>query len=313
MLEPSSSEEDEPDVRRPVHKRQTSRDDDLTSGHQSKADHVPPPAANSNNLFSASGSNTSNRTTSPDASSQGSGVYSSHQSVHSERLQPSCSGRTSSAAARPVSPSPSLGSDRESERRDDTDRAEREEGERKTRLQLYVFVIRCISYPFNAKQPTDITKRHGKVQKAQFEQIHARFQGFVKGDAFPFPADEEFQAAIQTYLQVFLDSDRLQVLVKGGAVSLHDLREIFRLEIKKRIKSLPDPEGSTKEVIFNSWMAKFEFLLRGEEESKKPTSRYQQQQQVNLAAEAILTKDQLYEMFQAVLSIKKFEHQLLFK
>ena len=312
MLEPSSSDEDEPDVRRFAHKRQTSRDDELAAGPQAKADHVPPPAANvqSNNLFSTTASNASNRTTSPDASSQGSGVYSSHQSVHSERLQPSCSGRTGSTT-RPVSPSPSGGS--ESDRRDDTDRAEREEGERKTRLQLYVFVIRCISYPFNAKQPTDITKRHAKVQKVQFDQIHTRFQGFVKGEAIPFPADEEFQAAIQTYQQVFLDSDRVQVLVKGGGISLHDLREIFRQEIKKRIKSLPDPEGSTKEVIFNSWMAKFEFLLRGEEESKKPTSRYQQQQQVNLTAETILTKDQLYEMFQAVLSIKKFEHQLLFK
>jgi hypothetical protein len=152
------------------------------------------------------------------------------------------------------------------------------------------------------------------VQKQQFQQIHSRFQSFVKGESVPFPADDEFLAAIQTYLSVFLDSDRLQILVKGGGVSLHDLREIFRQEIKKRIKSLPDPEGSTKEVIFNSWMAKFELLLRGEEaESKKPSSRYQQQQQVNLTAETILTKDQLYEMFQAVLGIKKFEHQLLFK
>lgn len=39
---------------------------------------------------------------------------------------------------------------------------EREEEERKRRIQLYVFISRCISYPFNAKQPTDMTKRQTK-------------------------------------------------------------------------------------------------------------------------------------------------------
>jgi hypothetical protein len=34
-------------------------------------------------------------------------------------------------------------------------RQEREEKERKRRLQLYLFVSGCVAYPFNAKQPTD--------------------------------------------------------------------------------------------------------------------------------------------------------------
>jgi len=33
------------------------------------------------------------------------------------------------------------------------------------RLQLYVFVIRCIAYPFVAKQPTDLVKRQVKVNR----------------------------------------------------------------------------------------------------------------------------------------------------
>lgn len=36
-----------------------------------------------------------------------------------------------------------------------------------------------------------------------------------------------------------------------------------------------------------------------------------QQQQI-LNSDSILTKDQLYDMFQQILGIKKFEHQLLF-
>ena len=56
------------------------------------------------------------------------------------------------------------------------DRQEREEEERKRRLQLYVFVSRCVAYPFNAKQPTDMTKRQLKVTKQQLESLQQRFQ-----------------------------------------------------------------------------------------------------------------------------------------
>lgn len=56
------------------------------------------------------------------------------------------------------------------------EKQEREEEERKKRLQLYVFILRCISYPFNAKQPTDMTKRQIKVTKHQLDVIQGRFQ-----------------------------------------------------------------------------------------------------------------------------------------
>ena len=56
------------------------------------------------------------------------------------------------------SPSPSVASeDAESRAR------QQEEEEHRMRLQLYVFVIRCIAYPFVAKQPTDLVKRQVKV------------------------------------------------------------------------------------------------------------------------------------------------------
>lgn len=56
------------------------------------------------------------------------------------------------------------------------EKQEREEEERKRRIQLYVFVSRCISYPFNAKQPTDMTRRQIKITKHQLETITSRFQ-----------------------------------------------------------------------------------------------------------------------------------------
>uniref|UniRef100_A0A8C5SX86 Uncharacterized protein n=1 Tax=Laticauda laticaudata TaxID=8630 RepID=A0A8C5SX86_LATLA len=77
------------------------------------------------------------------------------------------SGRQSSLAGgggptRPVSPSPSL----RSEGREEQERLLREEREKRHRLQLYAFIVRCIAYPFNAKQPTDMARRQQKVSRA---------------------------------------------------------------------------------------------------------------------------------------------------
>ena len=56
------------------------------------------------------------------------------------------------------------------------DKQERQEEERKRRIQLYVFISRCIAYPFNAKQPTDMTRRQMKITRQQLETIQGRFQ-----------------------------------------------------------------------------------------------------------------------------------------
>jgi len=58
----------------------------------------------------------------------------------------------------------------------DHDRPERDEEDRQRCMHIYVFVIRCIAYPFNAKQPTDMARRQLKVNKQQMHSIRERFQ-----------------------------------------------------------------------------------------------------------------------------------------
>lgn len=229
--------------------------------------------------------------------------------IASSSTSPSAGARPgSSSCNRPVSPTPSMTSD--SKESSKWDESEREESERKTRLQLYVFVIRCISYPFNAKQPNDISRRNLRLQRQQLEQIQSRVHSYLKDEAPKTGVEDHFYTTVEMFYATVLTTDRLLLLVKGGGCSLHDLKEIFRLEAKKRVKSLPDPEGSTKEGLINSWMGKFECLMRGDDDCKNTkTPRFQ----MNLTPDSILTKDQLYDMFQGVIQIKKFEHQLLFK
>ncbi|XP_011307053.1 calcium-dependent secretion activator [Fopius arisanus] len=211
------------------------------------------------------------------------------------------------SAQRPTSPSPSIAS--EKTEAEIQDKQEREEEERKTRIQLYVFISRCIAYPFNAKQPTDMTRRQMKITKQQLETLCSRFQAFLKGET-QIMADEAFHNAIQNYFDVFLKSERVVRMVQSGACSQYDFREVFRNNVEKRVRSLPEIDGVSKETVLKSWLAKFDCIFKGtgDEDSKRPSKMQQQ----SLNSECILSKEQLYDMFQQILGIKKFEHQLLF-
>ncbi|XP_040267614.1 calcium-dependent secretion activator 2 isoform X3 [Bufo bufo] len=208
-----------------------------------------------------------------------------------------------STLARPASPSPSISS----EGREEQERAQREERERRSRLQLYVFVMRCIAYPFNAKQPTDMTRRQQKLNKQQLQTIRERFQSFLKGDT-QIVADEAFINAVKSYYEVFLKSDRVARMVNNGGCSSNDFREVFKKNIEKRVRSLPEIDGLSKETVLSSWIAKYDAIYRGEEDLRKQPNRMA----LSAVSELILSKEQLYEMFQQILGIKKLEHQLLY-
>ncbi|XP_030230942.1 calcium-dependent secretion activator 1 isoform X5 [Gadus morhua] len=231
----------------------------------------------------------------------GSRISPSRTSESSGGLAPSSS-RTS---ARPTSPSPSAASEQEKE---EVEKLQREEEERKKKLQLYVFVMRCVAYPFNAKQPTDMARRQQKITKQQLQQTKERFQAFLNGDT-QIVADEAFINAVQSYYEVFLKSDRVAKMVQSGGFSANDCREVFKRHIEKRVRSLPEIDGLSKETVLSSWMAKFDSIYRGDEDPRKA----QQRMTASAASELILSKDQLYEMFQNILGIKKFEHQLLYQ
>ncbi|XP_053967789.1 calcium-dependent secretion activator-like [Anastrepha ludens] len=164
----------------------------------------------------------SNRTLAPNSSG-----------ISQETLNQSVGSSRANSLPRPISPSPSVVSDKNDG--DVHEKHEREEEDRKRRIQLYVFVSRCISYPFNAKQPTDMTKRQPKIAKQQLETIVLRFQAFLKGET-QIMADEAFHNAVQSYHDVFLKSDRVQKMVQSGACSQHDFREVFRNNIEKRVR-----------------------------------------------------------------------------
>lgn len=216
------------------------------------------------------------------------------------------SSRANTSQVRPSSPSPSLISERE--KSEDVDKSDaKSEEERKRRLQLYVFVMRCIAYPFNAKQPTDMARRQTKITKQQLQTIKERFNAFLVGET-NIVADEAFTNAVQSYYEVFVKSDRVLAMVKSGGSSANDFREVFKNNIEKRVRSLPEIDGLSKETVLSSWMTKYDAIFRGEEDPRK----HPQRGGTTAASELILSKEQLYDMFQNILNVKKYEHQILY-
>ncbi|XP_017673694.1 PREDICTED: calcium-dependent secretion activator 2 isoform X16 [Lepidothrix coronata] len=206
-------------------------------------------------------------------------------------------------AARETSPSPSV----LSEGRDEQERLQREEREKRLRLQLYVFIARCIAHPFNAKQPTDMARRQQKLNKQQLQLLKERFQAFLNGET-QIVADEAFCNAVRSYYEVFLKSDRVARMVHSGGCSASDFRNVFKKNIEKRVRSLPEIDGLSKETVLSSWLAKYDAIYRGEEDFCKQPNRMA----LSAVSELILSKEQLYEMFQQILGIKKLEHQLIY-
>ncbi|KPP77346.1 calcium-dependent secretion activator 2-like [Scleropages formosus] len=106
----------------------------------------------------------------------------------------------------------------------------------------------------------------------------------------------------------FLKSDRVSRMVQSGGCSAYDFREVFKKNIERRVRSLPEIDGLSKETVLSSWLAKYDAIFRGDEDLRRQPPRVP----LHGMSELILSKEQLYEMFQQILGIKKFEHQLLY-
>ncbi|XP_028929341.1 calcium-dependent secretion activator 2 isoform X11 [Ornithorhynchus anatinus] len=212
---------------------------------------------------------------------------------------------------RPLSPSPSVLSDGREEQdqpqQQQQQQQQQQERDQRLRLQLYVFIVRCIAHPFNAKQPTDMARRQQKLNKHQLQILKDRFQAFLNGDT-QIVADEAFCNAVRSYYEVFLKSDRVARMVHSGGCSASDFRDVFKKNIEKRVRSLPEIDGLSKETVLSSWIAKYDAISKGEEDLCKQPNRMA----LSAVSELILSKEQLYEMFQQILGIKKLEHQLLY-
>lgn len=60
-------------------------------------------------------------------------------------------------------------------------------------------------------------------------------QSFLKGE-LQIAADKAFINAVQSYYEIFLKNERLASMVVSGACLQHDLREVFKYNVEKRVR-----------------------------------------------------------------------------
>ncbi|CAF0780683.1 unnamed protein product, partial [Didymodactylos carnosus] len=244
--------------------------------------------------------------------------------IQQQQLQPSpltnhipntASSSTTTSSGIPLdripSPSPSLISERE---REENEKLERELEQKRKRIQIYVFVCRCISCPFNSKQSSDMARKHLKITQQQYTLIKDRFHAFLNGKTH-IEADEAFSNAVRSYYEIFLKSERIVKMVQSGGCCSDDFRDVFKINIEKRVRSLPDIDSLkiSKDTVVTLWMNKYDAIYRGQDQDQDNLNR--RASKINYSsgsAELIMSKEQLYDMFQNILTIKKFEHQMIY-
>jgi hypothetical protein len=121
-----------------------------------------------------------------------------------------------------------------------------------------------------------------------------------------------FINAVRSYYEVFLKSERIGKMVQSGGCCSDDFRDVFRINIEKRVRSLPDIDSLkiSKDTVLSLWMSKFDAIYRGQDQDQDSSNRrLSKSNYISTSAELIMSKEQLYDMFQNVLTIKKFEHQ----
>ncbi|KAL3082123.1 hypothetical protein niasHT_031152 [Heterodera trifolii] len=100
-------------------------------------------------------------------------------------------------------------------------------------------------------------------------------------------------------------------LTKKSSVCNYFFSQVFRCNVERRIRSLPEIDGLSKDTVLAAWMAKFDMIMKTEEDAAHPRharNRFRNQPNVD----TIQSKEQLFDMFQQILNIKKFEHQIVF-
>jgi len=147
-----------------------------------------------------------------------------------------------------------------------------------------------------------------KVKPIERKRCVLYVQSFLNGE-LSIPADEAFHSAVHSYINVFLRCECVTSMVQRGGLSSADFRDVFRNNIERRIRGLPEIDGLPKETVITSWMGKFDQIMRGDEDPRRWSQR---QGAAAGTSEATLSKEQLFDLFQNVLSVRKHEHQIFY-
>lgn len=162
-------------------------------------------------------------------------------------------------------------------------------------LQIYVFVSRCIAFSDNLLEeevPSTNKANNVKITKDHIDTIKEHLSTYL--------ANEEdlilgmvFRNAIKQFHDDFIACHLFKRHFTLGSFSYNDIHNVFHSILLQHLKK------GGEEVTSREGLMMFDMIC----EKQRLISHIEQDRP---------TKEALYEMFQAVLSVKKHEHQILY-
>ena len=188
-----------------------------------------------------------------------------------------------------------------------------EEEEHRSLLQLYVLVARCIAYPFANKQNADKVPTHGvRATEQSLREVRERFEAFLEGKTrLSGNVDTAVQEAMRIYHETVLINADVAALVRAGGWMVDDFTAVFRAMLPRMLAEL-ELDEETDFRVKAVWLQMFGVLSRGETGLTHQNASSSSLNTAPASGEMLLTTEQLYEVFQGVLGVKRFEHQILF-
>jgi hypothetical protein len=115
---------------------------------------------------------------------------------------------------------------------------------------------------------------------------------------------------MEIYHETVLMNPDVAALIKAGGWMIDDFTSVFEVMLSRLLIKL-NPYESTETRIKRVWLQKFDILLRGETVviHQEPSGG----SRLSTCGEMQLTTEQLYDMFQSILGVKRFEHQILYR
>ena len=178
----------------------------------------------------------------------------------------------------------------------------------KLHLKLYVLVARCIAYPFANDQHVDQSLSYPKrTTESQLIRLRHHCETML-ANADDEKSDEAFLGAVEIFLKRVLTSVDVETIVRVGGWTTNNFSVVFANMAKRIISELELSANLTMERVLNVWMQNLNIGALDKEIVHRTTSNETTFSSVNV----MMNTDQLYEMFQEVLGVKKVEHLSLF-
>lgn len=187
---------------------------------------------------------------------------------------------------------------------------QRSEQEERNRYCLYLLVLRCIAYPFNAYTQSATTVLPIRLTKSSYRTVCDKAAAYVTDPK----TDEYFRCCLKWYYKSILNREDVITRATSGEFSLRELRYAFKVHAHRHLCRINNDANDSIEETLHSWLSQFDILFKVDSHewfSKRRASTLPRIGLVKGLESSTTRNDSFYRMFQEILGISPIEHHAI--